>query len=266
MRSTSQRALVRSSLQRTDGCACDVEVFLAIDHRDESLFAFVPGSRGDGAWVRSARRSLINLALRTAASAAGVIARAEELAVLHREGVSELILGLSDDVDPDSAELSDALELAATLNVMRVKSGFTISEMDRARVLLRFEAVLEAVAATGMAVIAEPYFESCSEGPFVEEVLDYLGSRAGVSCVKLDRSSAKILPTPYPLKWYLRSGQTAFLSYVEHLKAAASAGCSGAMVGAAVWSDLLAEDEQHAAEVLAERLDRLAVVVDADLS
>lgn len=161
--------------------------------------------------------------------------------------------GLPDDREPQRAELRALLSQSPT----PVKVGFPHvpgwSCSDIARLLL------DARPAGGRLVL-EPYcgrpdcLEACSAVPSEERLTWKL------TIVKdmLDVYAEIGFRGP----WVARSGPLSWQEFVEQLARAVELGCSGVIVGRALWADLLPLDEAARRALLDRRLATLGTLLD----
>lgn len=141
----------------------------------------------------------------------------------------------------DSAErFESAVALANESGVAGIKFGvYCESDPEKAAEFIRRYITYAEVK--GVSVMPEPYFGRLAK----RDRLKVLAAGRGAAAIKCDVADpgrwAAVYSSGSTTAWLARSDGTGFQAFVPRLKAATAQGCSGAVIGRALWHEPLSE-------------------------
>jgi hypothetical protein len=238
-------------------------IYVAVDHSDQTLDRYLSDPRKVRRPNEAIRRELASAALKAGADGVVVAGTDIEWALTNCRDCS-LFLGLPDTDDLGSLVhlAADLVERTPDLDRLPLKFGVHVSRLQASSSLQILRDGMRLFPK--LSIILEPYFAADLTLP---EKTDYLSAAAACSSIialKLDVGQSFTTSAAYSkslagLPWFARSDGLDFETFVSLFKHAASEGCNGAIVGAAIWRselEALALDMESQASIAIMR-DRI---------
>jgi hypothetical protein len=234
-------------------------LYIAIDHQDRSIERYL-GTKSTEASLRQFRRNVATMVIK-GGEIDGVVLAAEDLAwSMDKIGPNQVLFGLPDlsDVAIVGTALSNKVN-SAPFEPAAIKIGFPLNG-DLSAICQSVDHLVRLfeMARNGLNWIVEPYFHSSLDIELRAEFLQRAAKLNSIAGFKLDldnpqKNSAVYTQAAGNKPWFSRSDGLQFLPFSERLDIAVKRGCSGAIVGAAIWSAEAPLIAKEAHSAIAER-------------